>query len=221
MKRLTVPFEIKAVEGHKIAGYGAVTGNVDLGGDIIIPGAFKRTIADHYENGTRPKMLWQHNPEQPIGVWTTLEEDGNGLALEGEIADTQLGKDARILAKMKALGGMSIGYSFRSRDDFDFDKQGNRLLKQIDVHEVSLVTFPMNPEAVIQTVKTQFPDPRSMETYLREKGCSQKAARDVVHDLLNSSVRLEDEAPCEADPDVIEAAQKLQSLFIVGQLRRH
>lgn len=220
MKRLAVPFEIKAVEGHKITGYGAVTGNVDLGGDIIIPGAFKRTIADHYDNGTRPKMLWQHDPTQPIGVWTSLEEDGNGLSVEGEIADTQLGKDARILAKMKALGGMSIGYSFRSRDDFDFDKQGNRLLKQIDVHEVSLVTFPMNPEAVIQTVKSQFPDPRSMERHLRERGCSQKAAKEVIH-LLSSDVMPDEEEPCEADPEVIEAAQKLQTLFIFGQLRRH
>lgn len=221
MKRLTLPFQIKAVNGHKIAGYGAATGNVDLGGDIIVPGAFARTIAEHESSGTAPKMLWQHNADWPIGVWTSMEEDDSGLAIEGEIAETQLGKDARILAQMRAIGGMSIGYSFRSREDFDFDKHGNRLLKQIDVHEVSLVTFPMNPEAVIQTVKGQFSnDPRALEKHLRDAGCSRSAAKEVIHLINDPDVTSVEDDPCDADPEVIEAAKALQSLLIAGQIRK-
>ncbi len=93
---------------------------------------------------------------------------------------------------MKALGGMSIGYSFRSRDDFDFDKQGNRLLKQIDVREVSLVTFPANPRARISAVKSvdELTSLSEIEDYLRDAGgLSRAEAKRLIARVRSAGLR--------------------------------
>lgn len=214
--RQTLPFEIKEVSGKEIIGHGSVFGNVDLGGDVVLPGAFKRTLAAHRKAGTMPAMLWQHDHEKPIGVWHEMSEDGDGLFMRGEFADTAEGRDARTLAKMKAVRGLSIGFRLM---EFDFDRDGNRLLKEIDLWETSVVTFPMNPAAQIEAVKSQCPDPRSFERFLRDAGVSQKSARDIVHDVLGSNVRLDDEDQCEADEDVAKAMAALNERLVAERIR--
>ncbi len=221
--KYVLPFEIKAVSGKEIIGHGSIFGNVDLGGDIVLPGAFKRSLAEHKANDTMPAMLWQHNSAQPIGVWHEFDEDDTGLLLKGEFANTTDGNDARTLAAMRAVRGLSIGFELL---EFDFDKQGNRLLKEIALWETSIVTFPMNPKAAIEAVKAQFSDPRSFESYLREAGCSKKSARDLVHDVMGSGVKL-DVSRCDADDDdeailkeLVEMRERVEADQLASHIRR-
>lgn len=144
-------FEIKEVsDDGVIEGYASVFNNVDEGGDKIVPGAFKETIAAANQDGRKVKMLWQHNPDWPVGVWDVLEEDGNGLRVKGPLVlDVEKAREAHALTKAGAIGGLSIGYrTVESR------KEGNiRILEKLDLYEVSLVTFPMNRAAKITAVK--------------------------------------------------------------------
>jgi HK97 family phage prohead protease len=214
MKKI-LPFEIKAVNGNEIEGHGSVFGNVDLGGDIVLPGAFKRSLANHRKEGTMPALLWQHDSTRPIGVWREAFEDEKGLMMRGEFADTQDGRDARTLAQMKAVRGLSIGFQMK---DFDFDEDGSRLIKEADLWETSVVTFPMNPKAQIEAIKAQFSTPRDLENYLCEAGCSNKTARNLVHDVLGAD---EMSAPDQCEADDILIAQQLEQLnerFIVEKL---
>lgn len=215
MKKV-LPFEIKATSGNEIEGHGSVFGNTDLGGDIVLPGAFKKSLAKHSAEDTMPALLWQHDSSRPIGVWKEAQEDGHGLWMRGELADTADGRDAKALVKMKAVRGLSIGFALT---EFDFDKEGNRLIKEVDLWETSVVTFPMNPKATIEAIKSQYPDPRSFERFLCEAGCSNKAARDLVHDVLSSDVRL-DADQCDADEDIAKQLADLNDLLIADKLRK-
>jgi len=139
--------EIKrADDDGYIEGHGAVFGNVDFGRDRIEPGAFKDTIKGL---STIP-MLWQHFSDEPIGVWDGMSEDRRGLKVTGQInLDTQRGREARSLVKQGAVRGLSIGYiaeDYKIEDDV-------RVLTKVDLLEVSLATFPMNPEARVIGVK--------------------------------------------------------------------
>jgi len=216
MHRLSIAFSVKAVGDKEIEGHGSVFGNVDLGADIMLPGAFKRSLAVHEGQGTMPAMLWQHQTDQIPGVWIKAQEDEKGLILKGEFADTQLGREARVLAKMRAFRGLSIGGLI---EDFDFDKKGNRLIKGFELWEVSLVTFPMNPKATIEAVKSQFSTPRLLERHLREVGVPIKTAKELVHDLLDSNGMLDDSGQCEVDDDVLEAAKQLNDVVLAAVMR--
>ena len=180
MRRLRIDcgFKIKAADddGH-IEGLGAVFGNVDLGLDRIEPGAFTETIK---ANGELP-MLWQHFSDVPIGLWEDLREVRKGLRVSGQInLDTQAGREARALVKQGAVKGLSIGYMPR---DFEFEDDV-RILKRVDLFEVSLATFPMNTEARVAGVKND--TPKELERSLREDyGLSKRAAMHVAHVIRN------------------------------------
>ncbi len=168
--------ELKAVEAdgaRKISGYGSVFGNVDSYGDIVVPGAFAESI-----KARKPAMLWQHRTDMIPGVWDVIEEQKKGLYLEGTIADTPLGNEAYTLAKMGALSGLSIGFSTKK---YSIDsKKNTRSLEEVELFEVSLVTFPANPKATITGVKSRPETIRQFEEFLREAGFSQKDATTVA-----------------------------------------
>lgn len=129
----------------RIEGYASRFGEVDQGGDQVMPGAYAAALARLNEQGRRVKMLWQHDPAQPIGVWDQISEDATGLYVSGRIlTETQRGAEAAALIAAGALDGLSIGYrttkSARSAN-------GGRELLELDLWEVSLVTFPMLPTA--------------------------------------------------------------------------
>lgn len=220
MHKLSLDFQVKGVKGNTIAGHGSVFGNVDLGGDIVLKGAFRKSLAKHAKTGSMPAMLWQHNHDQIAGVWTKAAEDDSGLYLEGEFADTQLGRESKTLAQMRAFRGLSIGFQL---NEFDFDDDGNRLIKEAELWEVSLVTFPMNPAAQIEAIKSQHQDPRSLERYLREVGVSKSMAKEVVHEILGSGVRPADEdARCEADDwetELLELMGNVKNSLTASNLR--
>jgi HK97 family phage prohead protease len=138
----------------EIAGYGSTFGNVDLGGDIVMPGAFRASLASWKAQGRLPPMLAVHDMSAfPIGAWTEMSEDSRGLRVKGAVANTPRGREAWALINMQpsALDGLSIGYQ---ATEVDFDRNGNRLLNQIDLFEVSVVQLPMNPAARLQLPKS-------------------------------------------------------------------
>lgn len=181
------PLRMKAVSDEgSFSGYGSVFGVKDSYGDIVMPGAFDDTLTAHKAAGTLPALLWQHNAGEPIGGYTKMEQDEEGLLVEGEILVAAGDLEKRAHAHMKAgnVKGLSIGYSL-SADGWEWDKDKQAfLLKKIDLWEVSVVTFPANPEAQIQDVKSLLakgskPTIRQFERLLRDAGFSRSEAEGI------------------------------------------
>ena len=133
----------------EISGYASVFGAADQGGDVVQKGAYLGSLKALAKGGRAVKMLWQHDPTRPIGVWDEVREDKKGLWVKGRIlADVQAGAEALALISAGAIDGLSIGYRTLRAEK---DQKGRRLLHEIDIWEVSLVTFPMLPEAKVET----------------------------------------------------------------------
>lgn len=165
-------FEFKDVtESGAFVGMGSVFGNIDQGGDIVLPGAFSESLKGHATKGRMPAMLWQHRSGEPIGAWQGMSETDKGLEVAGKLAmKTQRGAEAYELMKMGALSGLSIGGYTK---DADYNaKTGIRSIKSFDLMEVSPVTFPMNDIARIAAVKSidEIGDLSGAERYLRDAG---------------------------------------------------
>jgi uncharacterized protein len=131
-------------------GYASVFGRSDLGGDVVAPGAFRASLEQRGPGGIR--MLYQHDPAQPIGVWERLHEDARGLFVRGRLTtDVAKARDVRALMKSGAIDGLSIGFkALKGRRN---PANGLRRLTEIDLWEISVVTFPMLPDARITNVK--------------------------------------------------------------------
>ena len=123
----------------RFAGYAAIFGRVDRGGDVIRAGAFARSLS----KGTVP-LLWQHDAARPIGRIEYLKEDRRGLRVIGRLVDRR----AAALLKARAVSGLSFGYRVR-----DAKGDGPRELIDLDLVEVSLVTLPMQPKARVHKVE--------------------------------------------------------------------
>jgi len=147
-----VEFDTKAIsEDGTFTGYASVFGVKDRGRDIVMPGAFTKSLTT-YPAG-RVKMLLQHDVREPVGIWLKFEEDGKGLKATGRlILETTKGRETYELMKAGAYDSLSIGYR-TVRDEMD-RKQGARLLHELELREVSIVTFAMNEAATISAVKT-------------------------------------------------------------------
>lgn len=172
-KHVCLEMKVANDETRVISGYGAVFGNVDSYGDIILPGAF----ADSLATRGMPKMLAQHDTDDLPGIWQKATEDARGLFVEGMFARTPLGDEYYELSKIGAIDGLSIGYSV---DEYEVNKNGNRILKKLTLWEVSLVTFPANEQATITNVKNAPDTEREFEKFLREAGYSRDAAKTIT-----------------------------------------
>ncbi|HEX7002360.1 MAG TPA: HK97 family phage prohead protease [Trueperaceae bacterium] len=148
MELKSVPTQFKATSKREIEGHAAVFGNRDSYGDIIQPGAFTRTLAN--DRG-RIKVLWQHDPSNPIGKPLQMTEDDRGLHVTARIADTTLGRDAMALFEAEVVDELSIGYD-AVVEEWDNDR-GVRLLREIKLWEFSPVTWAANELAKITSVK--------------------------------------------------------------------
>ncbi len=145
-----VAFNLKAAAADgAIEGYASLFGEVDQGGDIVAAGAYGASLSKLAAQDRKVKMLWQHDPAQPIGVWEELREDDRGLWVKGRIlTEVEKGREAIALIKAGSIDGLSIGYRTINAQK---DNGGNRVLKEVDLWEVSLVTFPMLPAARVAT----------------------------------------------------------------------
>ncbi|MGH1424718.1 MAG: HK97 family phage prohead protease [Pseudooceanicola sp.] len=136
---------VTVTDGHVIEGYASVFGAKDQGGDVVETGAYAASLAAMLADGRRVKMLWQHDPTQPIGVWDEVREDARGLYVKGRVLDSVAkGREAVALLGAGAIDGLSIGYRTKRAVK---DSGGQRLLTELELWEVSLVTFPMLPSA--------------------------------------------------------------------------
>ncbi|GGE21654.1 peptidase U35 [Primorskyibacter flagellatus] len=134
-----------------IEGYASRFGDADQGGDTVQPGAYAASLA----SGRGVKMLWQHDVTQPIGVWDDLREDTHGLWVKGRLLDgVARAKEAAALIRAGAIDGLSIGYRTRRAVK---NAGGGRTLMELELWEVSLVTFPMLPSARV-AAKGDAPD---------------------------------------------------------------
>lgn len=132
-------------DGARITGYASLFGARDQGGDLVEKGAYAAGLGRLKAAGGRVRMLWQHDPREPIGVWDEVREDTRGLYVKGRLlTEIARGREAAALIEAGAIDGLSIGYrTIRAIKD----RQGHRRLAELDLWEVSLVTFPMLPEA--------------------------------------------------------------------------
>ncbi|HEY8593300.1 MAG TPA: HK97 family phage prohead protease [Sphingomicrobium sp.] len=198
-KNSAAPLEIKAVgDAGEIEGYGSIFGNVDSYGEVVMPGAFTASLKAAARANRTVKMLWQHYPDQPIGVWHSLEEDSKGLYVKGRLlvdASAQA-RETHALLKDGALEGLSIGYRLEKYQE-DPDRQGVIQLMKLDLREVSVVTFAANEKARVEAVKHVLaaggvPTVREFEELLREAGFSKSLATAIATRA----------APClRGDPD--------------------
>jgi HK97 family phage prohead protease len=187
-QRFDAPLKIKSVsETGEFSGYGSVFGVEDSYGDVVVRGAFEQSLADHEAKGRLPALLWQHRIDEPIGVYTKMVEDDDGLYVEGRllIDDDPQAKRAHAHMKAGSLSGLSIGYTLPSGGG-EYDKEKDVfVLSEIDLWEVSLVTFPANDDARVQDVKSalahgEVPAPNKVERLLRDAGFSRRQAKQIM-----------------------------------------
>ncbi|MGC8202241.1 HK97 family phage prohead protease [Aliiroseovarius sp. PTFE2010] len=137
--------ELTVTDGVLIDGYASLFGRVDQGGDIVKAGAYGASLKRLATGGRQVKMLWQHDPAQPIGIWDEVREDARGLYVKGRLlTEVEKGREAAALIAAGAIDGLSIGYRTKRAEK---DGKGRRLLSELELWEVSLVTFPMLPDA--------------------------------------------------------------------------
>lgn len=231
--QLSVPLEIKSVAGREFTGYGSVFNNVDAGGDVVMPGAFTQSLKQFKSAGEMPMMFWMHRADEVPGVWIDMKEDSNGLMVHGEILDTSLGRDVRTLLEKKAVRGLSIGYRPN-----EVDWRGEtRVLKQVDLIEVSIVSMAMNPLARVESMKARLsqageyvPTQREIEAWLRELGCSRKVAVALTARMFGSDYddsgmlgglqRDADDVATDEETDALDMLAKLTDMVGAASLRR-
>lgn len=193
MDRIEVKFSTEDMDAKtgEFSGYGAVFGNVDSYGDVIVPGAFKVNLKEWAKAKKLPPMLVQHGgwmmgdmDALPIGIWTEMEEDDTGLKVKGRIInlDTERGKTIYGAMKEGALDGMSIGYRAKKFTLGTKPEEPRRKLEQIELFEVSVVTFPANGKARVAAVKSaeQIKTIRDFEDFLRDAGGFSNAAAKAI-----------------------------------------
>lgn len=165
--------EIKSVTSDgTFEGYASLFNREDLGRDVIAPGAFTESLRTRGAGGV--KLLYQHDPAEPIGVWQSLREDAKGLYARGRLLlSVGRAREVHALLEAGALDGLSIGFkAVSSRRD---TKSSVRRISKIDLWEISIVTFPMLPEARIATLSKRLAAPyarsaREFEQWLRADG---------------------------------------------------
>ncbi len=160
-------FDVKRVtSAGEFEGYASIFDRVDLGQDLVRKGAFARSIKERGADGI--KLLWQHDPAEPIGVIEEVIEDDTGLYIRGRLLlDIKRAREAHALMQISALDGLSIGYH-TILADYD-DNSGVRHLLEVDLWEISLVTFPMQTHARISSFKrADIQTVRQFEAFLRD-----------------------------------------------------
>jgi HK97 family phage prohead protease len=189
MEKIQVPFETKSLietdsENYILTGLASTFGNIDLVNDVVMPGAFKESLVER-----APKILWQHQGWEPVGIAEVGEnstrETSEGLMLKALLpkADTFVSGRAIPQIKVGSIDSLSIG--FRAIEWSCDEKSGIRLLQKVDLREVSLVTFPVNEQALITGVKAVTPF-RELPMSSRSRSWDGSAARKRIKEFTGS-----------------------------------
>lgn len=218
LKTKQISFDVKAIEDDgTFSGYCSVFDVEDSYGDVVKAGAYAETIKEWAAKGKMPPVLWQHGRGDVIGVWTKLVEDGKGLYGEGRllIKDVTKAREAHALMKHGAIDGLSIGYRVRK---WSFNEEDSVLeLLDIDLKEISIVTFPANEDSLVDNIKSileggDIPSLPEFEKFLREAGgFSKSQATAIAGHGLRSLIQGEPEAKQSAN-DTSETLAILQRI---------
>ncbi len=200
----------------KFEGYASVFGGVDSYGDTINKGAFLKTLDGRQR---MPLMLYGHNPGRVIGKWLHLEEDSKGLIAHGEFTPGH--SDAQdVFASMKhgALDALSIGFRI-PKGGAEEKADGGRIIKDVDLVEISVVSMPADDSARIHSIKALIDTIETLkdaEYFLREAGISRSAARDFVS-RISKLIRREGgsvkEEITKQEEAIIERIKRLEKLL--------
>jgi len=199
-------------EYGRFEGYASVFNNTDLGNDVIKTGAFTKSLRKRGVKGV--KLLYQHKTDMPIGVFEEIKEDDHGLMVKGKLAlKTQAGQEAYELLKMGALDAMSIGFR-ANPDEVSYDKRTNkRMIGEVDLMEISLVTFPMNPQAKVRSVKGEDVTIREWENGMRDafslSRSEAKVAAKAVHEVFEAKNTSEKLDVVESNAELVDALKNL------------
>ena len=198
MQTLSFALELKGLDDAGIfEGYASVFGNRDGGGDIVEKGAFARTLRERGPKGV--KMLADHDPTKRIGVWEEMVEDERGLRVRGRLlTEKSIGKEAHIDLKAGALDGLSIGYIAKKFTLGTKKDEPRRLLHEVDLMEISPVTFPANGKARVTAVKSGDFTERDFERWLmQDAGLTRSESRIVINQGFKSLIAMQDAGSSE------------------------
>lgn len=203
------PLEVSSRDGV-FEGYASLFGKRDLGNDVVVAGAFKRSIETRGAVGVR--LLYQHEPTDPIGTIEALNEDGRGLHVRGRISsETGRGREVLSLMGSGAIDGLSIGY--RTEQSMTDKVTGIRRLIEVDLWEISIVTFPMLPGARAHLVAGDLPTERKFERWLtRDAGFTRSQARRIVSDGYRSLNATQDAGETGTDHSALALKLKAAAL---------
>tara|TARA_R100000655_G_scaffold77938_1_gene117282 strand:- start:15825 stop:16874 length:1050 start_codon:yes stop_codon:yes gene_type:complete len=202
-------FDEQEVDEGVFEGYGSIFNNTDLGNDVIRNGAFTKSLKKKKPKNV--KLLYQHKSDMPIGVFDEISEDQNGLKVKGRLAlKTQAGAEAYELMKMGALDGLSIGFKPNPKAVRYDKRKKKRIIEEVELMEISLVTFPMNPEARIRSVKGEDVSKREWENGLRDAfGLSRSEAKVAAKAVYMAF----DQRDVDAKAEVVDAINNLTKKF--------
>lgn len=191
MDHFSIDAEFKFADEAKgvFEGYASVFGGIDSYGDQVAPGAFTRTLAERKASGRSLPMYMQHGPilgadPRPVGVWDSVQEDGKGLKVSGHLIGlhTETGKYNMALVKEGAMRGLSIGYRAIKADYPNKPGQPRRILKDVNLGEISIVDNPADASAQISAFKAAkaVKTIREFEDFLRDVGGYSHAAAKAI-----------------------------------------
>lgn len=215
-----IGLELKSLtEDGMFEGYGSIFGNKDSYGDVVNKGAFASSLQS--QKSQNIKLLWQHDTTEPIGVYQDVHEDDKGLYVKGQllINDIVKAREAYALMKAGAINGLSIGYTV-NQGGSEWNKNGTiRYLNDLSLWEISIVTFPANPKAIVSDIKEQnmkIENVRDFENFLRESGIFSKtqaiaiASKGYVAGLRDSGAPT-DEVDHKLSQDILAIMETLKT----------
>lgn len=217
LKHINVPLEIKedkALEKGQFKGLGSTFGNVDFGGDRIEKGAFADTMAEWKQNGALPYMPWYHDMRVLVGDWLEVRETDQGLEMLGQVwVDEKSTESSKMVHNMLTGTGakeLSIGFSIVDSESVKENGENVRIIKQIDLYEVSVVPFGMNPKAQISDAKSLLngegvPDIRAIENILKQGGLSAAHAKALIAKGYGAIERDANDSDSERDAAMTKA----------------
>ena len=206
--------ELRFDEGNRrFKGYASTFNGNDSYGDTILPGAYKKILAE----GTMPKMFWGHDWDIPIGKWLSAVEDEKGLLVEGEFTPGNSQAEA-VMSAMKhgTVDGLSIGFRL-AEGDYESKKDGGRIIKNITkLYEISVVNFPADDDARISEVRSEDIDGlksiRDFESFLRDAGGFSKSVATAIVAKAKKLFADQRESDCDekSAQDLLERLKKLE-----------
>lgn len=208
LKTRSFDFDVRSEgDSGSFSGYASVYNVIDSYREVVAPGAFASTLRKWQAKGRLPPVLWQHSAKDPIGAFTKMAEDSKGLHVEGRLLVRDVGraKEAQALIRAGAISGLSIGFNSITEE---WNSETKLLtLKEVDLWEASIVTFPANDAARVESVKST---PRNLERALREQlGFSNREARRLVNGGFKA---LAGEDEDDESPEINAIAAELRSL---------